>query len=1149
MAENIKITIEAEDRASPVLASLQNNLNKVGTATGNLTGTLNKASNSLGNMADAFGTLESAARALAGAYAVSETLKFVNTIQELDNRLRLVTNSTRELNDTYDRLFEVAQDSRQSLDGTINLYSKLAMSADALGLNTKELTTVTENFNKTLLISGTSTTGANAALYQFAQAMQSGRLQGDELRTLLETTPKFMDVLRNSTGLTTAELRKLATDGLLSSKIVTQALTDATQDLDDQMAKMPKTVSQATTQLQNSMQKTLRSFLDATNGSEILTGAIDILTRNVEIVTIAIGTFVAAMAFGALVQAGAFALQGLAMAAGVAATGIRGLTAALTLLTGTPLGRLISLLGVAAGAAMLLSGDTDKTKESQENLTKETEKLSASTKKNSGVTAEMTKLMDEAGITADRNTTAFSKYLDEIKNQIKFGSLFSEDRKNMIEIENVLQKTVEDGRKTGKRYTESELENMRVRAQAAIAERDERLKVTAELETRYKDYLSFIKKSQDENLTDTQKYEKAFAQATQDRIDIQKFSEEDYQKYLEALRKQYSEKYFKIIQDSQMEELTETQKFQKDISTLVDDYLNGRLSKEIDFQAAKDAISVKYNKKLWDDAEKARQEEQGAFGTYSARMLELNDAYNAGRFRTDEQYYALANKARVDYVNATVSEYSTLYNTVESKLLDVLNVNKEKWPLIKDVVKLFGIDTDKILKDLFVQLLQYIIGFRGSSVAQFTAMQGETNGIFSGIGNYITNLFSGSGSLLGSIGSWVSSALNLFKGFSGSLSSIFSGIGNFISGMFGSSGSGSIISTITSGISTVVSAVSTVASAASSSLGSVASTVISGVGSALGIGGGAAAGGAAAGGAAAGGAAAGGAAAGGAAAAGGGAAAAAGGGAAAGALGMLGGALLGGAAILGLGKILDKKSPPSWADQARSNAANQMEAYVKNLQWIDTNRNNVNQGWQAISTNGLNPMTGGMFPKEYRNHYVLWNERLKQWGSDARPVDVGGLNSWFDSKFGAIQEAQNLLGPIGKEQGLSKNYSYQEAKNAMTHTYLSYGDKMFKPEWAFGAKGLGYDNGQLINNATVFGTSSGHLAVGGEMGTEAIMPLSRDSRGRLGVSMNGGGAGGVNINFTINAVDARGVDELLMSRKSLITNIVRAGVSERGVKL
>jgi phage-related minor tail protein len=100
----------------------------------------------------------------------------------------------------------------------------------------------------------------------------------------------------------------------------------------------------------------------------------------------------------------------------------------------------------------------------------------------------------------------------------------------------------------------------------------------------------------------------------------------------------------------------------------------------------------------------------------------------------------------------------------------------------------------------------------------------------------------------------------------------------------------------------------------------------------------------------------------------------------------------------------------------------------------------------------------------------------------------------------------------------------------------------------FGAKGLAYNNGNLINNATVFGTNSG-LAVGGELGTEAIMPLSRGADGRLGVTVNGAGGGNVNINFTINAVDAKGIDTMLVERKSLITNIVRSAMQDRGVRI
>jgi len=1083
MAENIQIIIEAIDRASAQLASVQNAVNKMGTAASSAGNKLNTASKEANRLGQGLANLDSALQAVALGFGAREVFRFVNTIQELDNRIRLVTNSTGDLNKTYEKLFDVAQESRQSLDGTVNLYSKLALSADTLGLNTSQLTTVTENFNKALLVSGTSTIGANAALYQFAQGMQSGRIQGDELRTLLETTPKFMDILRKSTGLTTAELRKLASEGFLTSSIVAQALIDATDDLDANMAKMPKTLSQATTQMTNAMQKTVRSFLDATNGSEILVGAIDLVTDNIEILTVAVGALVAALAFGALMQAAAFAVRGLGIAAGVATTGIKGLTVALTFLAGNPIGRLISVLGIAAAAAMALKGDTDKTTNSSENLTEATDTLATSTKKNSGVTAEMTKLMNEQGITTAVTKTKFSELLDEIKSQIEYSGLFTDERKTMIDIDKALQETQEEGRKKNKTYTTEEIANMRERLVAAAQERDERLKVTAELETRYKDYLSFIKKSQDENLTDTEKYEEAVAQATKDRHTIQKFSEEDYQKYLEALRKEYSEKYFKIIQDSQMEELTETQKFQKDVSTLVDDYLNGRLSKEISFQEAKDAISVKYNKKLWDEAEKARQEEQGAFGIYSARMLELNDAYNAGRFKTDDQYYALANKARLDYVNATVGEYSTLYSTVETKLLDILNINKSNWPLIKDVVKLFGVDADKILKDLFVQGLQYIIGFKGSSVAQFTAMQGETNGIFSGIGSFINNLFSSSSSISTNLTTWANGAVNVFSQLYDNTGSVFNAIGGVISNIF-STGGGSF-STILGWVNKALDLFRGFGSSASNIFGGIGN-FISGVFSG---GGGSSSGGSS------------------------------GGGSAINSIVSMGLDYLTG----GLGSILSNVPViGNVVNKVVGGVSKAVGSVVNGIKKLFSDRRLKTNIMQVGSISGLN-----LYEFDYKSGLGLPQGRHTGFMADevktVFPEAVGSSNG-----FDTVDYTRVL-------KGLANQYNVGNVNVTNTPMKLA-------------AKGNAYSNG-ILNNATIFGTNQGHMAVGGEMGTEAIMPLSRDSNGRLGVSVNGGGAGAVNINFTINAVDARGVDELLMSRKSLITNIVRAGVSERGVKL
>jgi lambda family phage tail tape measure protein len=61
-----------------------------------------------------------------------------------------------------------------------------------------------------------------------------------------------------------------------------------------------------------------------------------------------------------------------------------------------------------------------------------------------------------------------------------------------------------------------------------------------------------------------------------------------------------------------------------------------------------------------------------------------------------------------------------------------------------------------------------------------------------------------------------------------------------------------------------------------------------------------------------------------------------------------------------------------------------------------------------------------------------------------------------------------------------------------------------------------FANGGIVDKPTGFTYGGGKLGVMGEAGTEAIMPLTRASNGKLGVRASGGGSNVVNINSTIN---------------------------------
>lgn len=66
----------------------------------------------------------------------------------------------------------------------------------------------------------------------------------------------------------------------------------------------------------------------------------------------------------------------------------------------------------------------------------------------------------------------------------------------------------------------------------------------------------------------------------------------------------------------------------------------------------------------------------------------------------------------------------------------------------------------------------------------------------------------------------------------------------------------------------------------------------------------------------------------------------------------------------------------------------------------------------------------------------------------------------------------------------------------------------------------------------------------GENGAELFIP---NSSGQIQQSARGGGnSGAVNVNFTINAVNAAGIDQLLIERRGTISRIINESVNERG---
>jgi tape measure domain-containing protein len=183
--------------------------------------------------------------AIAAAFSVRELVQAADSMQLVENRLKLVTESASQLSEVQSRLLRISSDTRASFQSTVELYARVARSADDLRLSQLELLDLVRGINQAVLVSGATAQEASAGLIQFAQGLASGALRGDELRSVMEQMPRLAKAIADGMGVTVGQLREMGTEGELSASRVARAIQSQLGVLEDEAAQTESTVGQA----------------------------------------------------------------------------------------------------------------------------------------------------------------------------------------------------------------------------------------------------------------------------------------------------------------------------------------------------------------------------------------------------------------------------------------------------------------------------------------------------------------------------------------------------------------------------------------------------------------------------------------------------------------------------------------------------------------------------------------------------------------------------------------------------------------------------------------------------------------------------------------------------------------------------------------
>lgn len=168
----------------------------------------------------------------------------------INSRIGMMNDGLMKHHELQKKILQMANDTRSGYAETVDLMSKLTMSG-AFD-STAHVMDMTESINKAIRIGGGTDEMNKSAMLQLSQALGSGVLQGDELRSLSENAPYMMKVLADGLGVARGELKQMGADGELTTDVVIQAFENQRDVINSTFENIPRTWGDVTTKLGNS---------------------------------------------------------------------------------------------------------------------------------------------------------------------------------------------------------------------------------------------------------------------------------------------------------------------------------------------------------------------------------------------------------------------------------------------------------------------------------------------------------------------------------------------------------------------------------------------------------------------------------------------------------------------------------------------------------------------------------------------------------------------------------------------------------------------------------------------------------------------------------------------------------------------------------
>ena len=298
---------------------------------------------SMGDQMSSMGRLAGLAGKAMAVFYSAQGLKSIigqaDAMRNLEASFSVLLGSGERASAMMSEVFAIAKNTGAPINDVAEAVQRLSVGLGEMGASNAQITTIADTFIKLGRVGGASMADINGALIQFSQGLASGKLAGDEFRSISERLPLVMKALATEMKRNVGDLKELGSEGKITSDIMANAMINAAKGVDAEFKKLPKTFEQAS----NNLNTMFTEFLSTPAVISAVQGLADIISSATE--SIRVFAEDVSWAWGQLGEFEKYAI--------IAAAAIGGITIAVKLLMASNPFTLIATGAIAAATLII----------------------------------------------------------------------------------------------------------------------------------------------------------------------------------------------------------------------------------------------------------------------------------------------------------------------------------------------------------------------------------------------------------------------------------------------------------------------------------------------------------------------------------------------------------------------------------------------------------------------------------------------------------------------------------------------------------------------------------------------------------------------------------------------------------------------------